>query len=185
MSAPLTPRPFWFLRHGQTDWNIDSLAQGRTDIPLNPHGLAQARAAAEQLRDRAITRIVTSPLARARVTAEIVGAALGLPVEIVPELQEVAFGIREGQPMLAPWFTDWIVGAHTPEGAETFSELVVRAAAAVNGILEMPGLPLIIGHGGFFRGLRAAMGLAPNLRLANAMPTFCRPATPWELLPAG
>ena len=64
--------PFWFLRHGETDWNAQGLSQGNVDIPLNPTGYAQARSAAERLRRRGIATIVTSPLARARVTAEIV-----------------------------------------------------------------------------------------------------------------
>ena len=65
--------PFWYLRHGETDWNRQGLSQGSIDIPLNELGLAQAREAAVRLRNRGITSIVASPLSRARVTAEIVG----------------------------------------------------------------------------------------------------------------
>ena len=76
----IIPRPFWFLRHGETDWNAQNLAQGNVDIPLNEHGLAQARAAAAALIGRGIEVIAASPLGRARQTADIAAAALGVPV---------------------------------------------------------------------------------------------------------
>ncbi len=129
--ATLEPVPFWFLRHGETDWNAQGISQGNVDIPLNATGIAQARAAAEKLRNRGIATIVASPLSRARVTAEFVGEALGLPVALDPDLREVSFGVQEGQAM-SGWFADWVSGAFTPEGAETFAALRHRAVAAVN-----------------------------------------------------
>lgn len=184
MGATLPPREFWFLRHGQTDWNRGNLAQGRTDVPLNAEGLAQAHAAAGLLAGRGIARIFASPLVRARVTAEIVGAALGLAVAYDPGLQEVAFGAREGQVMLAPWFADWVAGRATPEGAERFATMQARVVVAVGTALRAPGPVLIVAHGGMFRGLRAAMGLDPDQRVANGVPIHCRPGTPWDLVPA-
>ena len=103
----LAPIRSGILRHGETDWNAQGLSQGNIDIPLNELGLAQAREAAEKLRNRGIATIVASPLSRARVTAEIVGEALGLPVAIDPDLREVSWGVQEGKPM-AEWFHDWI-----------------------------------------------------------------------------
>src|SRR5579863_6669190 len=101
--AALAPVPFWFLRHGETDWNAQGISQGNVDIPLNATGIAQARAAAEKLRNRGIATIVASPLSRARVTAQFVGEALGLPVDLDPDLREVGFGVQEGQQM-SGWF---------------------------------------------------------------------------------
>jgi broad specificity phosphatase PhoE len=72
--------PFWFLRHGETDWNAQGLSQGNVDIPLNPTGLAQARSAAERLHNRGIATIVASPLSRARDTDGVAGDALSLSV---------------------------------------------------------------------------------------------------------
>src|SRR5258708_29195327 len=83
--------PFWYLRHGETDWNRQGLSQGNIDIPLNELGLAQAREAAQKLRNRGITSIVASPLSRPRVTAEIVAEALGLDVMIERDLREVSW----------------------------------------------------------------------------------------------
>ncbi len=179
----LASRAFWFLRHGETDWNARNLSQGNVDVPLNEVGLAQARTAAEVLRTRGIRSVVTSPLSRAYDTAVIVGERIGVPLEVEEELREVAFGVQEGQPM-AEWFDDWVAGAFTPEGAEPFNVLRARAVAAVNGALTRPAPVLVVAHGALFRALRAEMGLAPNVRTPNGLPFFCEPGTPWTLTPA-
>jgi probable phosphoglycerate mutase len=184
--ATLSPIAFWFLRHGETDWNAQGISQGNVDIPLNAVGVAQARAAADKLRNRGIATIVASPLSRARVTAEFVGEALGLQVALDPDLREVSFGVQEGQGM-SGWFADWVSGAFTPEGAETFVALRRRAVAAANRAIEQPPAVLVVAHGALFRSLRAAMGIEPNMRTQNAVPIFCEPpgpnATSWTLKP--
>jgi probable phosphoglycerate mutase len=155
------------------------------DIPLNDRGIAQARAAAPMLRNRGITTIVSSPLGRARVTAEIVAAELGLPIGFDEELREVSFGTQEGKPMAGAWFGEWVSGQATPEGAESFVALRARAVRAINRALVNPATVLIVAHGALFRALRAEMGLEPNVRTANAVPFLCEPATPWNLVPGG
>ena len=153
-------------------------------MPLNATGLAQAQAAAALLRGRGIATLIASPLGRARVTAEIVAEAIGVDLQIDPALREVAFGTQEGLPM-QPWFDDWIAGRFTPAGAEAFADLRARAVAAINHLLDHPAPLLVVGHGAFFRALRAAMGLLPNVRLPNAMPLYCEPDAPaWRLTPA-
>ena len=186
MAETPNPIPFWFLRHGETDWNAQGLSQGRTDIPLNAVGLAQARRAAASLRGQGIAAIVASPLVRARVTAEIAGEALGLPVAFDDTLVEVNFGDQEGRPM-GDWYDDWIAGADGPEGGETFDGLLVRAVGAVNRATARPGPVLVVAHGALFRALRRAFGLEPNVRTPNALPVRCTPpaggAGPWDLVP--
>ena len=172
--AALNPLPFWFLRHGETDWNAQGLSQGNVDIPLNPTGLAQARAAATRLRHRGIATIVSSPLSRARVTADIAAAALSLPVQTDDGLREVRFGAQEGQPM-SDWFPHWVAGEFTPEGAETFAELRRRAVAAINRATAQPPVVLVVGHGALFRALRTAMQIEPLVRTPNAVPIWCEP----------
>jgi broad specificity phosphatase PhoE len=95
----IAPVPFWYLRHGQTDWNVQGLSQGNVDIPLNETGLEQAKQAAVKMRHRGIVSIVSSPLSRARVTAEIVAEALGVDVILEPDLREVSWGVQEGKPL--------------------------------------------------------------------------------------
>lgn len=180
----LTQTPFWFLRHGETDWNAQNLSQGNVDIPLNPKGIAQAHQAADRLRHRGITSIVASPLSRAHDTARITADLLGLPVTLDEGLREVSFGVNEGQPM-SDWFAEWVKGHATPEGAETFTDLTARAVGAINRALLLPAPVLVVAHGALFRALRAAMGLEPNVRTPNATPFWCEPGTPcWTLTEA-
>ncbi|HEX7389653.1 MAG TPA: histidine phosphatase family protein, partial [Acidiphilium sp.] len=168
---------FWFLRHGQTDYNARGLSQGAIDIPLNDTGRAQARSAAPLLAGKGIAGIVTSPMLRARETADIVNETLGVPVTVEPDLREVVFGGMEGQP-LSPWFRDWLDGRFTPEGAESFADITHRAGRAVSRILDRSASPLllIVSHGAFFRGLRGAMGLDLDVPTGNARPILCEPA---------
>jgi probable phosphoglycerate mutase len=170
----LLRRPFWFLRHGETDWNRENRTQGSTDVPLNETGLAQAAAAAEQLRGRDITAVFCSPLQRAHRTAMIVGDMLGLPVTVQEGLREAGFGAHEGEVMGA-WFAAWTEGAVAPERGESFADVQARAVAAINGVLATPGPVLIVAHGSLFRTVRAAMGLSPAVRTPNAVPLLCVP----------
>lgn len=197
MSALLT-RPYWYLRHGQTDWNARNLSQGRTDIPLNTVGLSQAVAAGNAIANHwnelelPITQIISSPLGRARKTAEMTAdiihkkVGVNLPIELDDGLKEVCFGVEEAKPM-GPWYDDWIAGTFTPEGGEPFAVLSNRVAEAVNRSMckAENGTVLIVAHGGIFRALRYLMGLKANVRLPNAQPMCARPpeqgAKAWEL----
>jgi len=170
----IAPVPFWYLRHGETDWNRQGLSQGSNDIPLNELGLAQAKEAAAKLRGRGITSIVASPLSRARVTAEIVGAELGLTVTLEPDLREVSWGVHEGQP-LSDWFHGWIAGHTTPEGAESFDTLRRRSVAGLNRAVRNPPAVLVVAHGGVFRAIRSAMNLEMMGRTRNCVPMWCEP----------
>ncbi|MFT8897356.1 MAG: histidine phosphatase family protein [Acetobacter sp.] len=191
----ITPTRYWYLRHGETDWNKQGLSQGRTDIPLNETGLEQARKAGgllaqEALGDLRISRIVSSPLARALRTAEFAADALKERYGVRPVLtmdvglEEVCFGEQEGCPM-GEWYDDWVEGLYTPPGAEPFAFLRDRAVAALNRALTGQGTVLIVAHGALFRALRSAMHLPANVRLPNAVPVVAEPpevaATPWTL----
>ena len=183
----LTQQAFWFLRHGETDWNAKGLSQGNVDVPLNPVGIAQAKTAAGLLTHRGIRSIVASPLSRAHDTAMMAAAVVKRDVVLDDELKENSFGVQEGQPM-AQWFDDWVAGTMTPEGAEPFMDLRARAVRAINRALQNESPVLVVAHGALFRALRAEMNLAPNVRTPNAVPLFCEPGRtpqdPWTLVPA-
>jgi broad specificity phosphatase PhoE len=178
--------PYWFLRHGETDWNRANRTQGTTEVPLNDAGIAQAHAAATLLGGRGIVRIVCSPLGRAQCTAQIVAAALHVPMAIDAGLHEANFGEHEGE-VMGDWFTAWTEGAVAPERGESFADVQARAVAAVNRVTAQPGLALIVAHGAMFRTLRAAMGYAANVRTPNGVPMHCKPVAEgpgWTLQPA-
>jgi len=177
----LAPIPFYFLRHGETDWNAEGLSQGQTDIPLNKVGLMQAERAARTLAPVTIATIVASPLSRARVTAEMVAAALNLPVSLDPDLREVNFGDQEGQPM-GDWYDHWIEDTYTPDGAESFAALRARTVRAINRATALPGPVLVVAHGALWRAFRYEAKLPANVRTPNALPLHARPgADGWAL----
>lgn len=85
------------VRHGQSEWNVSRRLQGQVaDVPLTPLGLEQARTAADTLAGRDIVAVHASDLLRARRTAEVIGAALRLPVHLDPGLREQSYGSLEG-----------------------------------------------------------------------------------------
>ncbi len=181
MSLPAIP--FWFLRHGETDYNAAGLSQGALDISLNATGRAQAGAAAPLLAGQGITGIIASPMLRAKETADIVNEFLGLPIAFEPDLREVQFGGMEGKALL-PWFPEWLEGRYTPPNAESFAQVLARVEAAMQKILR-PGPLLIVAHGGVFRALRDLMDLPKQGLTPNATPLYCAPgATGWQVTAA-
>ena len=84
------------MRHGQTDWNIQGRTQGWKDTPLNDCGLEQARSAASKLKNCQIETIYASDLKRAKKTADVISAALDLPIHYTQKLREMNFGKAEG-----------------------------------------------------------------------------------------
>jgi len=85
-----------FIRHGETDWNVEKRIQGQIDIPLNETGRAQALAMAFSAAHHNFDAIYSSDLMRARNTANMLAARRGLDVKILPPLRERHFGIFQG-----------------------------------------------------------------------------------------
>lgn len=73
------------IRHGETDWNKEKRVQGREDIPLNETGILQAINCGKALEDTEFAAIISSPLARARKTAEIIKEAVGIKELVIDE----------------------------------------------------------------------------------------------------
>jgi len=185
----ITPLPFVYLRHGETDWNRERRCQGHTDIPLNETGIAQARAARDRL-NRArleIVTIVCSPLERARRTAAIVNEALDLPITILEGLKESGFGAREGA-LTGQWHRDW-QGSITPDGGEPYDNFVQRSIDAINAALRHPGPVLIVGHGGVYRSMVRHAGVGLTDSLPNCLPVRHDPPangeTVWQTVEIG
>ena len=181
--------PFYFLRHGQTDWNSVGRLQGKgSDIPLNTIGLQQAHSAGQKLARHHIDQIVSSPLERARMTADVVSQYVHAPIAYDQHLLERDCGSIEGLTvadiessdpgslfdLTVP--KDWMGFTH-PRGAESLDALGERAYAAVETILAAYSEQklLLVGHGGWFRSfVYLASKQKLILRSENAVPYFCR-----------
>lgn len=176
------PVPFIFLRHGETDWNKNRLAQGQTDTLLNASGRDQAASAIPLLNGHKLTRIVSSPLKRAYETAEIVNRSLGLPITRHSGLVERSFGQHEGK----PWFSGFVDAEL--ETMELVSDFSVRIFKALSEILDRyPEPVLIVSHGGVFRVFAQALCGLEDARAANSVPFRLDPpgesSSWWHLTP--
>ncbi|HSR84179.1 MAG TPA: histidine phosphatase family protein [Streptosporangiaceae bacterium] len=137
------PTTTLLLRHGQTALSAERRFAGRGDIRLTELGLEQARAAALRLADRGgVDLVQTSPLLRARQTAEIVAAAVGAPLEMDDDLAETDFGNWEGMTfgeVMARWpdeIAAWMADPEiAPPGGESFAAVAVRVDAALDRLL--------------------------------------------------
>ena len=82
-----------FIRHGETDWNVEKRIQGQIDIPLNETGRAQALAMAFNAAHHNFSAVYSSDLSRAKETAEAVAEGRSLEVDTLPQLRERHYGI--------------------------------------------------------------------------------------------
>jgi broad specificity phosphatase PhoE len=139
------------VRHGETDWNAAGRLQGHTDRPLNEYGRRQARELAERLAGDGIKAVYASDLSRARETAEILGARLGLEVVIDADLREKNWGSWEGLT------SDERAGVEFEgESTEDHRERVLRAVQRI--VAAHPGdCVAVVTHGGSLRRIQAAV----------------------------
>ncbi len=122
------------VRHGQTDWNFQEIIQGREDIPLNEVGKKQAAQSALFLQNEKWDVIISSPLVRARETAQVIADAVGLGVIHLDErFMERNFGEASGKPVSE--FRKKIAAGKV-EGMETDEELVERCFSALQDVAK-------------------------------------------------
>lgn len=169
----MSGRIIFLARHGETEWNRVGRWQGKTDIPLSDVGRTQAHALRERMRGRGIARVYASDLGRARETADIVAAALGLtPVTLDERLRERGFGCFEGLTRAecelhhpAAWARYLADRRSTPPDAEPQAQVVARMIAALTEIATaapQDGAVLAVSHGGAIRSfVHAVTGLTP------------------------
>lgn len=130
----------YLVRHGETDWNRVRRLQGSSDIPLNDYGRELAVITAAALQDVSFDAVFSSPLSRARETAELIVGDRSVQVQTDDRLREIAFGIGEGRNIpeirespedpLYPFFN--APERFIPmEGGERFEDVYRRTAAFV------------------------------------------------------
>lgn len=150
----MTSTVIGLLRHGQTDWNIDFRLQGIADIPLNPTGIAQAELAGKIIDGNDWDLLLTSPLSRARDTADIVAKASGFEIiHVEPLLLERSFGEAEGL-LYEEWKARYEDTNAVP-GAETLDELRARALELLDKLaVNYAGQRVLtVSHGALIRKL--------------------------------
>jgi broad specificity phosphatase PhoE len=160
------------VRHGETDWNRDNRFQGHADEALNETGRGQARDLAATLAGERIAAVYTSPLARARETAEILAAPFGLVPVADPRLMEIDVGSWSGlsrveiESAFPEAFERWRDGLHGWDDGETYDELALRVLDALADIAAAhpDETVLVVGHGGT---VRATLAHADGLDVAS------------------
>lgn len=173
-------RSFYFLRHGETDWNKKAVLQGHSDIPLNETGRRQAEDIIPVMKNLPIDRIVASTLARAHETARIINAVLKKPIIQDAALWERGFGDYEGmavseiESLRARTLTENLPpeenGYACPPNAETYEAFKNRTTAAIAKYLDLhPGENILfVAHGGIYRALLRSLlndiGQSPNVK---------------------
>ena len=166
----------YFVRHGETQWNVEKKIQGKTDIPLNENGKRQARLLAAELRmwhDEGrfeIVRAYTSPQLRAAETARMAAEALEVPCIPIDGLREMDLGEWEGQnwddirAAYGEVYTYWNEHrryTHTP-GGESYQEVVNRTLAALEEIIQQEtGNVLVVTHSAVIMALRCYLEELP------------------------
>jgi broad specificity phosphatase PhoE len=170
----------FLVRHGETQWNRQGRRQGQLDSPLTPEGISRARCHAAVLLGHAVDAVFSSPLGRALTTSQIIGEALGLPVNVLGQLSEVHHGSFAGLTNAD------IERSHPGEmarragdkyrwafpGGESYADADERAGAALAAVAATASRrPLLVSHEMIGKMLlRHLLGLEPQEALARAHP---------------
>ena len=169
------PRRLVLLRHGRTEWNRTSRAQGHADVSLDDVGLAQAEVAASALATYEPDFVWSSDLSRARETAEQLVAVTGLELVLDKRLLEYDVGLRQGltfeefEAQFPEIFAEVRAGRRVDvPGAETADEVAERMKAVLDDAadaLDGHGTGVIVGHGASLRtGLLAFLGAPAHMQ---------------------
>ena len=146
----------YIARHGETTWNVEGRIQGRSDPGLSPKGDDQRLALLSHLRSRPLSAIYTSTLQRSVLTAQPLAQHLNLSIQRQSELDEIAFGILEGEYFFqfndvgrAEWerFKEDRFSYRIPQ-AENYSDVAIRVKPFAERILQIHQNEeiLIVGH---------------------------------------
>lgn len=162
---------FCLVRHGSTDWNIEGRIQGWTDTELNDQGRKEAEEVGRRLRGQGWEGIVASDLKRARETAEIIGAQLGLGVLLLPELRERRYGSLEGKNQAE---VEQAYPGRRPDreipGLESKADLRIRAEQAFSFLARIFAgrRMIVVSHGGLLRAFLYQSLHTEEMTVANA-----------------
>jgi len=157
------------VRHGESTWNAESRLQGQLDPPLSALGREQARALAPVLEALPPERVISSDLARARETAELLGLR---PARFEPGWREIDVGEWAGRTAAeidaqGPEVTNWRGGPRTAPDGEPWEAFTKRVSGEVDALAAAGGSWLVVCHGGCIRVATAHLTGAEALRLGS------------------
>jgi broad specificity phosphatase PhoE len=159
-------RSVTLVRHGQTERSAVGMYSGQLDVPLTATGREQAHRTAARLADAGVDAVVTSPLIRARDTAQAIADAAGVPLTVDERFIEIDYGPFEGldregaRARFGAAFENYRAdpfGAPVP-GMEPLEQALERARAATADALAAHAHPAIVGHQGILRIVLVALG---------------------------
>ena len=144
----------FLARHGATEWSVAGRHTSRTDLPLLPEGEEVARGLAARLAGTHFAEVLTSPLQRARRTAELAGHP---DAEVCDDLVEWGYGDYEGRTTAAirQEVPGWSVWTHPSPGGESARSVTERCDRVVARIRAAAGPVLVVAHGHVLRALAA------------------------------
>jgi broad specificity phosphatase PhoE len=142
----------WLVRHGETEWSRSGRHTGSTDVDLTEAGERQAEAIRGLLQGHRFDRVLTSPMSRARRTAELAGFP---DAKVEPDLREVDYGEYEGLTTPEIWAArpEWELFADGCPRGESPEELRERMDRLLVRLTEFEGEILVFGHGHCLRAL--------------------------------
>ncbi|HEX7298773.1 MAG TPA: histidine phosphatase family protein [Solirubrobacteraceae bacterium] len=144
----------WLLRHAETEWSRSGQHTGRTDIPLTDEGRAVARVLRERLAGHRFAAVFSSPLSRARETAELAGLEV---TGFRDELLEWDYGDYEGRrtPEIRATRPSWYLWRDGVPNGESPDEVAARCDRLIAELQRIEGNVLLVGHGHTLRALAA------------------------------
>ena len=153
----------YLVRHGETAWTISGQHTGRTDIPLTERGEHEAQALNARLKGMSFTKVLTSPLQRARRTGDLAG--FGERMEPDPDLMEWDYGAYEGRRTLdiRAEHPGWRLFEDGCPGGETLLEVSMRADRVIDRIRALESDVLVFAHRDILRILIARWIALPAL----------------------
>jgi broad specificity phosphatase PhoE len=156
----------YLARHGETEWSKSGQHTGRTDLPLLPSGEESAKLLGPRLAGIAFTRVFSSPLSRAKRTAELAGFA----PEIEPDLLEWNYGDFEGKKSaeIAALHPGWNLFRHGAPNGESPAQVVERVDRLVTRLKGLTGNILCFAHGHILRCV-ASRWIDQSLTLGTCM----------------
>jgi probable phosphoglycerate mutase len=159
----------YLVRHGETAWSLSRQFTGRADIPLTSRGEQAARDLGVHLQGRQFSRVLVSPLLRARQTADLIG--FGASAISEPDLLEWDYGQYEGRRAaeVQAERPGWNLFDDGCPGGESLHDLSTRADRLVARLRELPGDQLLVAHRDILRVLIARWTGRPAIEARNLL----------------